>query len=57
MPSLNNFSLSRFKESNKTLRQRAQQTHREEAPRGGGYQYHKAMPPGLANGDDGGGIF
>ena len=57
MPLLNNFFLSQFKESNKTLRQRPQPTHREEAPGGGGYKYHKAMPSGLANGDNGGGIF
>jgi hypothetical protein len=34
---LNNFFLSQFKESNKTLRQQPQPTHREEAPGGGGY--------------------
>ncbi len=39
MPSINNFFLSRFKESNKILRHRPRPTHREEAP-GGGVAIH-----------------
>jgi hypothetical protein len=40
MPSINNFFLSRFKESNETLRGRPQPTHREEVPGGGRLNYH-----------------
>ena len=44
MPSINNFFLSRFKESNKILRHQPRPTHREEAPGGGVAIHPMALP-------------